>query len=489
MEYVLLAISFAVILAGALLFTNAIEWAGNKLEIGEGATGSILAAVGTAMPETLIPIVAIIGGAEGSEDVAIGAIIGAPFLLATIAMALVGISALIFKGRREQGTDLTVHVPTLDRDLIFFLIFFAAAILSGLVVPEALHIPLAVVFVLAYAAYVRATLRGGGDVQEAETIGPLYMDRTPGDEPPGVTVVLQLIVGLAAIVGGAHLFVEELIHAAEEIGLEPLVLSLVLAPLATELPEKANSFFWVKDGKDSLALGNITGAMVFQSTIPIAVGLALTDWELGRYAVLSGALGLAGGVVAYWALRLRGRFEALPVAIWAGAVHHLHRLRRDHLGDLGEQAEHLVVVGLRRGLLDHVRDLALGIDDEGRALDAHVLLAVHGLLDPGAVEVGNRVVGVGEQGEVEPVLAGELRDRLDRVRRDADHPGAGGLVVGAAVADAAGLGRASPRVGPWVEVEDDGLAAQVGEGDRGAVLVGEREVGRGLARRRASGRT
>ena len=153
-------------------------------------------------------------------------------------------------------------------------------------------------------------------MQEAETIGPLYMDRTPGDEPPGVTVVLQLIVGLAAIVGGAHLFVEELIHAAEQIGIEPLVLSLVLAPLATELPEKANSFFWVKDGKDSLALGNITGAMVFQSTIPIAVGLALTDWELGRYAVLSGALGLAGGVVAYWALRLRGRFEALPVAIW-----------------------------------------------------------------------------------------------------------------------------------------------------------------------------
>ena len=90
MEVVLLAVSFAVILAGALLFTNAVEWAGNKLGIGEGATGSILAAVGTAMPETLIPIVAIIGGAEGSADVAIGAIIGAPFLLATVAMALVG---------------------------------------------------------------------------------------------------------------------------------------------------------------------------------------------------------------------------------------------------------------------------------------------------------------------------------------------------------------------------------------------------------------
>jgi cation:H+ antiporter len=318
MEYVLLAASFAVILAGALLFTNAVEWAGHRLEIGEGATGSLLAAVGTAMPETLIPIVAIIGGAAGAEDVAIGAIIGAPFLLATIAMGLVGTSALLFRQRRSQGTRLAAHAPTLDRDLLFFLCFFGAGLLIGVAVPDALHLPLAAVFLIAYAAYVRRTLMGGGEVQELETIGPLFMDRTSEDDPQTATIVLQFAIGLGAIVGGAHLFVEELIHVAADIGVEPLVLSLVLAPLATELPEKANSFFWVREGKDSLALGNITGAMVFQSTIPIAFGLALTDWDLNRYAVMSGCLGLVGGGIAYWALRLRGRFEPLPIALWVG---------------------------------------------------------------------------------------------------------------------------------------------------------------------------
>jgi len=79
--FLLLLASFAVILAGALIFTNAVEWAGNRLALGQGAVGSLLAAVGTAMPETLIPIVAVIGGAEGSGDVAIGAIIGAPFFI------------------------------------------------------------------------------------------------------------------------------------------------------------------------------------------------------------------------------------------------------------------------------------------------------------------------------------------------------------------------------------------------------------------------
>jgi cation:H+ antiporter len=317
MDAVLLAASFAIILAGALLFTNAVEWAGNRLEIGEGATGSLLAAVGTAMPETLIPIVAIIGGAEGAEDVAIGAIIGAPFLLATIAMALVGISALVFRRRRAQGTRLRADVETLDRDLIFFLVFFTAGAAIGLGVPEGLQIPIAVLFVLAYAWYVRRTLLGGGAVQEVETIGPLIMDRTPGDEPPGPTIVIQFVIGLAAIIGGAHMFVEELLSVAESVGVDPLVLSLILAPLATELPEKANSFFWVKVGKDSLALGNITGAMVFQSTIPIAFGLLLTEWDLDRFALLSAGLGVAGGVLAYWALRLRGRFEPLAIVLWS----------------------------------------------------------------------------------------------------------------------------------------------------------------------------
>ena len=326
----LLLVSFAVILGGAMVFTNAVEWAGNRLAMGQGAVGSLLAAVGTAMPETLIPIVAIIGGEEGAEDVAIGAIVGAPFLLATIAMALVGTSALIYRRRREQGTELRAHKPTLERDLVFFLLFFALGIAIGAAeLSNAIQIPIAIVFVIAYAYYVRRTLAGGGEVQAIETIGPLvlgrvvartplFMDVTPADDPPRSLIAVQFAIGLGAIIGGAHLFVEELLHVARDAEVNPLVLSLILAPLATELPEKANSFFWVRDGKDSLALGNITGAMVFQSTIPIAFGLALTDWDLDRFAIVSGCLGLAGGVLAYFALHRIGRFRWPAIAVWSG---------------------------------------------------------------------------------------------------------------------------------------------------------------------------
>ncbi|HMU26306.1 MAG TPA: sodium:calcium antiporter [Solirubrobacterales bacterium] len=319
MEYLLLLFSFAIILTGALLFTNAIEWLGHKLNLGEGAVGSILAAVGTAMPETLIPIVAIIGGVSGSDEVAVGAIVGAPFLLATIAMALVGISALAYIKRRPQGKHLDVHVETLDRDLVFFMIFFTLALVVGVVdVPQSVQIGGGVICLLAYVYYVVQTIRNSGDVAESHEMDPLIMDRrtdrTGG--PPNSIMIIQLLVGLASMVGGAHLFVHELLSVAEHLGVSAIILSLILAPLATELPEKANSFFWVRDGKDALALGNITGAMVFQSTIPVAIGMIFIDWSLDKYAVLSMLLGLAGGVVAYWSLRRNGQFNKPSIAIW-----------------------------------------------------------------------------------------------------------------------------------------------------------------------------
>jgi cation:H+ antiporter len=318
MDAVLLLLAFAVVLAGALLFTNAVEWIGHRLEVGVGAVGSILAAVGTAMPETLIAIVALLSTNERSEDVAVGAIVGAPFLLATLAMGLVGLFAYLYRDKRDQGVQLNVHRPTLERDLLFFLVLFAIAGALAWGPPAAVRVPVGVAFLIAYLFYIRLTLKGGGEVQSEESLNPLIFERRGErrEDPALALCVLQLLVGLGAMVGGAHLFVEELLNLAESIGAEPLVLALILAPLATELPEKVNSFFWVREGKDALALGNISGAMVFQSMVPVGIGLIFTDWELNWHAVLSIGLGLAGGLLAYESLHLARRFKLPAVVGW-----------------------------------------------------------------------------------------------------------------------------------------------------------------------------
>src|SRR3954451_17140312 len=153
MDLVLLVASFAIILAGALLFTNAVEWIGHRLRLGEGAVGSLLAAVGTAMPETLISIVAVLGAKEGADDVAIGAIVGAPFLLATLAMGLVGLFAYLYRHKRGQGVQLSVHRPTLERDLPFFLVLFTLAGLLSWGPPAPVRIVVGIGFLAAYVFY------------------------------------------------------------------------------------------------------------------------------------------------------------------------------------------------------------------------------------------------------------------------------------------------------------------------------------------------
>src|ERR1700682_4446837 len=102
-DIVLIVAAFVLILVGAEVFTNGVEWLGLKLRISEGATGSILAALGTATPETLIPVVAILfTNTADSDEIGVGAILGAPFMLATLVMLLIGATAYFMRKRRGR---------------------------------------------------------------------------------------------------------------------------------------------------------------------------------------------------------------------------------------------------------------------------------------------------------------------------------------------------------------------------------------------------
>jgi cation:H+ antiporter len=319
----LLLVAFALIILGAIGFTNAVEWLGVRLNLGTGAVGGLLAAVGTALPESLIPLVALIGsgGSREREQVAIGAVIGAPFLLATLAMLLVAGAARGFRGRRgDRGDDVEPHRRSVVRDLSFFLALFPIGLVLGAIgVPKAVLVVAAVVLIAAYGIYVVRTARHGGETQDEEELRTLWFDTSRDDPPNVLQMTLQFVVSLGAIIAGAEIFVSEVEKLAESLGIDILLISLVLAPLATELPEKVNSVLWMREGKDDLAIGNITGAMVFQATVPVALVMFLTDWNLDMLAVAAGIVALLGGLVAAWAVRRR-HFGGAPALAWAALL-------------------------------------------------------------------------------------------------------------------------------------------------------------------------
>jgi cation:H+ antiporter len=123
MDALVLAIAFLVILLGAELFTNGIEWFGRKLNLAQGAVGSVLAAVGTALPETMIPIIAIVFvGGDASHEVGVGAILGAPFMLSTLAMFVTGVGVLYWRRRRVSGSQMVVDTGVLVHDIRYFVV-------------------------------------------------------------------------------------------------------------------------------------------------------------------------------------------------------------------------------------------------------------------------------------------------------------------------------------------------------------------------------
>lgn len=318
-------LSLAAILGAAILFTNAVEILGDRLNLGAGAVGSLLAAVGTALPETMIPIVAILGallvgsGGAAAGEIGIGAILGAPFLLATLAVFIVGVAALTYRDRRKTGSEITADRQTAIPDLGFFIVCFALAAGAGLVsLPLVLKIILAVVLLGAYVVYVVWTVKSGG---EAEEDVPEKLTLWPSrSEAPTWAVAAQLLGTIVVMGAGAHFFVSSVEHISKSVGIPAGLIALVLAPLATELPEKFNSVLWLRDNKDTLAIGNITGAMVFQSTIPVTIGVLFTPWHLDFLSALAAAFALISGIVFLGFLLRKAPLRAF-VMLGAGSLY------------------------------------------------------------------------------------------------------------------------------------------------------------------------
>ncbi|MGH7813914.1 MAG: sodium:calcium antiporter, partial [Candidatus Binataceae bacterium] len=306
-----------------------------RLGIAEAAVGSVLAAVGTALPETLIPAVALLAGRESRDAraaVGVGAIVGAPLMLSTVALLVMGIAGWAYRARRRR---VALHVVRNDarRDLYFFLPVFLIVMAAGTIPlgPIARRAS-ATALLIAYCGYVAAMMRLKRSA-DAEVEHGLYAERLLGGNPMrprGWTVALQVIAGAGAILVGAGAFVNQVVLFSARLGVDPAVLSLILSPLATELPEKYNSVVWIRRGKDNLALANITGAMVFQSCVPVALGIAFTPWRLTPPELLGGTITLVSAAILCINLR-HGELRA-PVLAIGGAAYAIFLLGLAYLG-------------------------------------------------------------------------------------------------------------------------------------------------------------
>jgi cation:H+ antiporter len=350
----LLAVCAVAIYLSCEWFVNAVEWLGRRLNMGSTAVGTILAALGTALPESVVTLVAVtFGGKEHGADIGVGAAMGGPLVVGTVAYATVGASLLLRQrltrraalvtsppahgsspttgdaesGDAESGdlelgdgqrrgrsaVSLGFDTSRLVRDQTWFLAIFVVKVGLGLVA-FAIKPWLGVVFFAAYAAYFWKELRGES-VQDDEELEPLKLQ--PRRETPSTTaVVAQTAITLTIIFFASQLFVHQLEWAGPALGLPPVVVALLLSPVATELPEIMNALIWVNRGKTQLALANISGSMMIQATVPSGLGLLFTPWHFTAPLLLAGIITAAAVVYLLVLLKLN---RLTPVLLTATA--------------------------------------------------------------------------------------------------------------------------------------------------------------------------
>ncbi len=299
-------------------FTNAIEQVGHLFNIQENSLGSIFAAIGTAFPETVLPLIAIFGAVVTGSDVELGkevgkgAVLGSPFMLSTIAFFVFGVSIIILNFMKKRNGIINIQRDFLLRDLKFFLFAYTVGVLMSLTNIKPFKISVGIFLLIFYFIYALRTLNKEGDSvceEECEELKLITLFRL---SPKNRKFILffQLIFAVVGIVISSHFFVENIKEISVLLGVQAMIISLFIAPVATELPETVNGIVWSIKGKDTLAAGNISGAMVFQACIPMAIGVMFTDWAFGISEILNVFCVYSAVLILYLSAKYTKEFDA-----------------------------------------------------------------------------------------------------------------------------------------------------------------------------------
>ena len=312
---VLLSVVLFLVCAGLIYlaceyFVNGIEWVGRRMNLGETTTGTVLAAFGTALPESAVTFVAVLFGRDDAQrNIGVGAAVGGPLVLSTISYAVVGLVLLLSQRKLQRPhSSLEVDCGRLCRDQGWFGLIFVATIGLGLV-DFAFKRWLGIVLFGAYALYVWREMRSDGQsAEEHHDLEPLKI--RPHDPNPSMAwAAVQTLSALIVISIASRVFVGQLETIGVGLGISAQFVALLLSPVATELPETLNAVIWVRQGRERLALANISGAMMIQATIPAGLCLLFTSWHFDLPLIVAGLV-TTTAVAVLWTLFRRRAVSA-----------------------------------------------------------------------------------------------------------------------------------------------------------------------------------
>lgn len=295
LNILLLVVSLAMILYGASWLTDGGSAVAKRFGMSEMVIGLTIVAFGTSAPELVISLVSAL---KGSAGLAIGNVVGSN--IANV-LLIVGVVALVRPIRIEQSV-LTREIP--------FVVLASVALLAagnkgsldgGENIVTRVDGIMLLLFFMVFLRYTfsQATKVPDSASEEKGISESKETEETGKKEISLWRALLMIGGGLAALIWGGDIFVDNASRLAFSIGISEAVVGLTIVAVGTSLPELATSVVAAIKGHSGMAVGNVIGSCLFNILFVLGASAVITPLPLGGIGNLD-MLTMTGAALMFW---------------------------------------------------------------------------------------------------------------------------------------------------------------------------------------------
>lgn len=274
LPYVLLVLGFVLLIKGADLFVDGSSSIAKHMKIPSVIVGLTIVAMGTSAPEASVSITAAIAG---NSDISLGNIVGSNIFNFLI---VIGVSAMIF--------PIISHKDIIKRDLWWNL--GITILLLVLILDKKLSRIDGIILLIGMALYLFVVIRNA------------LKNRTQESNEELLSVpksIIFMIIGLAAIIFGGNLVVDNASIIAKSLGLSETLIGLTIVAIGTSLPELVTSITAAKKKEAGIALGNAVGSNIFNILFILGASSALTPMNVAPELFIDTIILIAVGIIIF----------------------------------------------------------------------------------------------------------------------------------------------------------------------------------------------
>lgn len=240
LNILLLLVGFVLLIKGADFFVDGSSSVAKLLKVPSVVIGLTIVAMGTSAPEAAVSITA---GIAGSNEIAISNVVGSNIFNMLVVVGVCAVMKPFVLDKTILKRDFPVNIGA---NVILLGMMLVGSVLSRFN---------GVVMLILMALYitwlvVSAIKNREESAEEIKTLSPILS-------------IVYIIGGLAAVVFGGDLVVDNATVIAKAMGWSETFIGLTIIAIGTSLPELVTSIVASKKGENGLALGNVVGSNIF----------------------------------------------------------------------------------------------------------------------------------------------------------------------------------------------------------------------------------